>query len=177
MNTQILFFINILKIFIPETRGFSLKRFLYRIAGVKIGLNVRICSSVNIIGNGFLSIGDNSWIGHQCLIISSSEIIIGNNVDIGPRVYIGTGSHIIDPVGNHVAGKGFNRNIIIEDGCWIGVDCTILPDVTIEKNVVVAAGSLVSRSVSPYTIVAGIPAIPIKTWDREKNVWISFINK
>lgn len=116
---------------LPETRFFALKCWILKQAGVKIGKNVRICSSIRIIGNGKLSIGDDSWIGPQTLISCSfpAEVKIGKNVDIAPKVYIGTGTHEIDMIGLHSAGKGVNLSIMIEDGVWICAGVLLLPGV------------------------------------------------
>lgn len=173
MNSIYLFFINIFKFIIPETRGFTLKRFLYRMAKANIGSNVRICSSSNIMGNGLLTVGENTWIGHNSLIVCTSKIVIGSNVDIGPMVFIGTGTHEIEPESDHIAGKGKNLDIFIGDGSWIGANSTILAGVTIGSKVVIAAGSVVVANVSSYTIVAGVPAKPIKMWDVYLKNWIN----
>jgi acetyltransferase-like isoleucine patch superfamily enzyme len=53
--------------------------------------------------------------------------------------------------------------VIIEDNVWIGMGAIILKGVTIGKNSIVGAGAVVSRSVPPNTIVAGNPAVPVKT--------------
>lgn len=68
MNTLFLFFARKLFPLVPDTRGYWFKRFLLILAGEKIGDNVRICSSVKIIGDNQLSIGENSFIGHDTLI-------------------------------------------------------------------------------------------------------------
>lgn len=73
---------------LPETSCFALKRSLFRFAGAKIGKNVRICSSVHIMGCGELIIGDDVWIGHEVFISTTSRVEIGNYVDIAPMVYI-----------------------------------------------------------------------------------------
>jgi acetyltransferase-like isoleucine patch superfamily enzyme len=158
--------------FIPETRGFNIKRFLYRWAGAIIGKNVQICSSVFILGSGKLYIGDNTWIGHKVIIIASSIVQIGRNVDIAPGVYIGNGTHEIEPNSQHIAGKGKSIKITIGDGSWLGVNSTILPGVSTGKKVIVAAGSLVNCYITSYTVVAGIPAKPMKKWDLKNEVWI-----
>ncbi len=146
----------------PDTRFFGLKRILYRSAGATIGKNVRICSSAKILGNGSLTIGENTWIGHETMIISSSNILIGKNVDIAPRVYIGTGTHEVDPTGSHSAGQGISKEIIIEDGVWIGVNSTILPGVNIGQKTIIAAGSVVTKSFQKLLVIGGIPAKFIK---------------
>ena len=148
---------------LPETRCFGLKRWLYSKAGVEIGLNVRICSSAMIIGSGRLSIGDNTWVGHRCLISSSSEIKIGANCDIAPNVYIGTGTHAITPDGVRIGGKELSEDIFIGNGCWLCANSVILPGVEIAEKCVVAAGAVVKESYNKYSLIAGVPATLKKT--------------
>lgn len=150
---------------LPETRCFALKRWLWRRAGVRIGCNVRICSSTKILGAGELSIGDNTWVGNQCIIISSSRITIGANVDIAPKVYIGTGTHTIDPQSEHIASTGISRDVIIGDGCWLCVNSIILPGAELAAKTVVGAGAVVGSVFNEGSIlVAGIPAKKIKSY-------------
>lgn len=73
LNTRRLYLSSLLAHLLPETRGYSLKRKLYRWSGVKVGENVRICSSVKILGNASLSIGDNTWIGPGTFIMCSQN--------------------------------------------------------------------------------------------------------
>lgn len=162
MKSSVLYFYNLLNILSPDTKFFGYRRFFLRMAGAKIGKNVRICSSVKILGNGDLSIGHNTWIGHECLIISSSIIEIGSNVDIAPRVYIGTGTHVIDKFSKNIAGAGISKNVIVKNGCWIGVNSTILPGITIGEKSIIAAGSVVTTNVEQNFMVGGIPAKVIK---------------
>ena len=93
MNSFRLFVVRKILDFIPETRAFGMKRTLYRWAGARIGDGVRINSSVKITGIGKLTIGDNTWIGSDTMIMCSSEVVIGANCDIAPRVFIGDGTH------------------------------------------------------------------------------------
>jgi acetyltransferase-like isoleucine patch superfamily enzyme len=55
------------------------------------------------------------------------------------------------------------KPVVISDDVWIGANATITPGVTIGRHSVVAAGSVVTHDVPPYTIVAGVPARIIKT--------------
>jgi chloramphenicol O-acetyltransferase type B len=57
---------------------------------------------------------------------------------------------------------------VIQDDAWIGAGSIILPGVTIGEGAVVAAGSVVTKDVPSYTVVAGVPARPIKRIDLEK---------
>ncbi len=145
---------------LPETRCFGFKRWLLRVRGAKIGKNVRICSSARFLGTGELEIGDNTWIGHECLISSSSKIIIGANCDLAPRVYIGTGTHEITVNCDRVADIEISRDIKIGDGCWLCVNTTILPGVEIGNKCIIAAGAVVTKPFqADLLLIAGVPAV------------------
>ena len=144
---------------LPETRCFGFKRWLLRRTGAKVGKNVRICSSVLFVGSGSLEIGDNTWIGHRCIISTSSSIKIGSDCDIAPNVYIGNGTHRITPDRKRIADIEISEDIIIENGCWLCAGSIILPGVTVKDKSVVAAGSVITRSPNEeMVLLAGIPA-------------------
>ncbi len=147
---------------IPETRGFALKARLLKWAGVELGREVRVCSSVTILGSGSLAIGDRTWVGHQSLIVSTCSVKIGKDVDIAPRVYIGTGTHQLDAFGPRSAGAGMSQAVVIGDGAWLSAGCMVLPGVTVGKKAVVAAGAVVAKDIAARTIVGGVPARIIK---------------
>lgn len=160
MKTCILYLSKLIFQFLPETKCFGLKRTLLRLAGVQVGKNVRICSSAMFIGAGRLKIGDNTWIGHRCIISSSSYIKIGANCDLAPNVYIGNGTHEITPQSERIADIEISKEITIGDGCWLCVNSTILPGVHIAPKCVVAAGAVVTRDIEEnMVLVAGIPAM------------------
>lgn len=162
MRGTVLYLARLAFLLIPETRAFALKAALLSLAGAKLGRNVRICSSAAVIGPGILEVGDDTWIGHQVLICSSSMIKIGKAVDIGPQVYLGTGTHKIDLEGNRSAGSGANHDVVVEDGVWLGVGCVVLPGITVGAKAVVAAGAVVNENVQPRTLVGGVPARVIR---------------
>ncbi len=147
---------------IPETRGFGLKRALYRWAGAIIGNGVKINSSVRISGIGKLSIGENTWIGPEVMIACSSAISIGADCDIAPRVYIGDGTHKITPGMTRIAGQDVTEPIHIGNGCWLCVNSTVLPGVSIGDKCVVAAGAVVNKCCDRNRLIAGVPAKVIK---------------
>ena len=162
MNSLRLFVVRKILDFIPETRAFGIKRTLYRWAGVTIGNGVRINSSAKISGIGKLIIGDNTWIGPETIILCSSEISIGANIDIAPRVYIGDGTHVITPDKECISGIDTVKGISIGDGCWICANATILPGVSIGNKCVVAAGAVVNKSCGNMELIGGVPAKLIK---------------
>ncbi|MES2003070.1 MAG: acyltransferase [Bacteroidota bacterium] len=114
------------------------------------------------IGEG-LKIGNNSNIGPYSYIGCSGYIEIGDNVMISPRVSIYAENHVFESTDLTMKEQGVHRQFVkIEDDCWIAANSTILAGVTIGKGSVVAAGSVVTKDVPPYSIVAGVPAQIIK---------------
>lgn len=70
-----------------------------------------------------------------------------------------TGSHCVDPEGEHIGGKGISMPVTIGDGCWLGARCCILPGVSLPAKTLVAAGAVVTKSITEsYCLLAGVPA-------------------
>lgn len=152
---------------LPETRFFGLKVKLLRWCGATIGENVRINSSAQFSGDGNLEIGDDVWVGPGCLIspVGKATIQIGSHIDIAPQVMILTGSHKIEPMGNHIGGEGYSASVVVGDGCWLGARCVLLPGVTLKEKTIVAAGAVVTKSVDEeIVLVAGVPAKVVKQY-------------
>ena len=115
------------------------------------------------IGEG-LKIGSNSNIGPYSYIGCSVYIEIGDNVMISPRVSIYAENHVFNSTAIPMKQQGVNKQfVIIGDDCWIAANSIILAGVTIGKGSVVAAGSVVTKDVPPYSVVAGVPAEIIKS--------------
>ena len=114
--------------------------------------------------SGQLIIGNNSTIGDYTIIDVVDDVFIGNDVAIGPNCTLYTHDHIYTDK-NVPAWKGglVSKPIEIEDGAWIGSGVTILPGVTVGKRAVIAAGSVVTKSVESNVVYGGIPAKRIKT--------------
>jgi acetyltransferase-like isoleucine patch superfamily enzyme len=111
-----------------------------------------------------VQIGEDTWIGFDTLIEPAypRRVAIGDRVGVGMRVVILA----------HFAHQGLNRetsdgvveervSVKIEDDVFIGPGAIIMPNVTLGAGSVVAAGSVVTRSVAPLTMVQGNPAKPI----------------
>lgn len=166
MRSVVLYLANKIIHCLPETRMFGFKRFLLRVADVKIGLGVKICSSVTIIGNGKLTIGKETWIGPQTLICCSDNVDIGADCDIAPRVYIGDGTHAITPDAKRIAGHDCAIPIKIGNGCWICANASVLPGVEIGDKCIVAAGAVVSKGkFDNFSLIGGIPARLIRKYE------------
>lgn len=133
-----------------------------------VGSNVNIERMASFSSR--ISIGDNSGIGINCVL--QGEVHIGNNVMMGPQVWIYTRNHRHDRIDIPMIDQGFEeeRQVIIDDDVWIGSRVTILPGVCIGKGVIIGTGSVVTKSVPPYSIVAGNPAVIVKNRGLDKVV-------
>jgi len=108
-------------------------------------------------------LGDNVGIGYRCLF--QSDIEMGHHVLIASDVaFLNSDDHRYDVVGKSIwdSGRGDQFKIIIDDDVWIGHGAIILTPARIGRGAIVAAGSVVSKDVPPYTIVGGVPAKKIK---------------
>lgn len=151
------YIINLILMYLPGSRFFALKRQLMRLLGAKVGQNVRVMNIKIQAVN--LDVGNNTFIGEETFITGGkSSVIIGANCDISSRVSIVTGTHKIGNI-EHAAGEGYSKDIIIEDGVWIGFGVIILPGVTIGKGSIIAAGSVVVNNIPSGVMAAGVPAI------------------
>ena len=162
MKSLLLWIYSLIVHLLPETRCFGLKAFLLRRCGARIGRNVRINSSVRILGTGRLEIGDDVWLGAGVFLspVGDAAITIGSHCDFGPQVMVLTGSHEIDPGGEHIGGRGTAQSVTIGAGSWLGARSTILPGVSLAEKTVVAAGAVVCKDVRiPRSLVAGVPAV------------------
>ncbi|MGF7046849.1 acetyltransferase-like isoleucine patch superfamily enzyme [Paenibacillus sp. DS2015] len=101
-------------------------------------------------------IGNRTYINRRTEIMSKASVKIGNDCAISWDVVI------TDTDYHHIVGTVSTQPIFIGDEVWIGCKSTILKGVTIGKGAVVAAGSVVTKDVEPYTLVGGIPAKVIK---------------
>jgi len=133
---------------------YSIRHYYYRfIFRIKLGKGSSIHMNCFFNRNNII-IGNNTSINRKCYLDGRGRIVIGNNVSLSPEVNLITGSHDV----NSEDFKYFTSPIRIEDYVWIGTRVTILPGVTLGKGCVVATGAVVSKNVSPYTIVGGVPA-------------------
>ncbi|ONI39001.1 maltose acetyltransferase [Candidatus Epulonipiscium fishelsonii] len=103
-----------------------------------------------------IEIGDNFYTNHNCVILDGAKVSIGNNVFIAPNCCISTANHPLDYEQRN-KGIEYAVPIIIEDSVWIGASVTILSGVTIGKNSVIGAGSIVTKNIPPNVIAVGNP--------------------
>lgn len=125
----------------------------------EIGQSTSVQMGCRFLNGRKVSLGDRNVINFGCLFDGRHyRIKIGCDVSIGPEATILTLGH--DPQSPNFADKG--GDVVIGDRAWIAYRAIILPGVTIGEGAVVAAGSVVTKDVDAYTVVAGNPARPIK---------------
>lgn len=108
--------------------------------------------------------GDNVYMNFNCVILDCAKVTIGNNVLLGPNVQLYAATHPIQAKERVVEGKimDFSLPINIGNDVWIGGSTIVLPGVTIGDNVVIGAGSLVTKDIPSNCIAVGSPAKKIK---------------
>lgn len=135
---------------------------------LKIGLNCEFQDDISFklwrpyANDNYIKLGNNVFIGQGCAFVCASKIIVGNDC------LIASGTTFID-VG-HEYSKSLKINtqpvvveeIILKDDVWIGMSCSILKGVTIGTGSIVAAGSVVNKSIPEYEVWGGVPAKFIK---------------
>ena len=111
------------------------------------------------VNNGASLFLGNCYLNYDCKIMCFNKIVIGNGVVISENVIIR------DSDNPEIIRDGYDKSspVIIEDKVWIGMGVTILKGVRIGEGSVVAAGSVVTRSFSPHSLIGGVPARLIKT--------------
>ena len=134
-----------------------IRRFFYRLAGVKIGKGSTIHMWANFFDPRNIEIREDTIVGEGILLDGRAKISIGNHVDIASEVMIYNGEHDVHSVDFHST----EEPVVIEDYVFIGPRVIIQPGVRIRKGAIVAAGAVVTKDIPTMTIVGGIPAKPI----------------
>jgi maltose O-acetyltransferase len=126
------------------------------VCGIEIGPDSSVWMGAQFTGEavGRIRIGARCSIGHDSFWVAGAPITLADDVVAGHRVEFYTSDHDPDD-------PAFTRRdspIVVEAEAWIGSRAIVLRGVTIGRGAVIAAGAVVTRSVEPYTIVAGNPA-------------------
>ncbi|GIW61563.1 MAG: hypothetical protein KatS3mg089_0415 [Patescibacteria group bacterium] len=150
INEFIIFWLHLVSV-IPSH---FLRRFFYRLAGIKIGKGSTIHTGARFYYPKNISIGDDSIIGEGVVLDGRGKLVIGNHVAFASEVMVYNAEHNIQSENF----EAINEDVIIDDYVFIGPRAIILPGVHIGKGAVIAAGAVVTKDVPPLTIVGGVPA-------------------
>lgn len=137
--------------FIPSH---AVRKFVYRLSGVKIGRGSAIHMWANFFDPKGIEIGEDTIVGDHCFLDGRDRLKIGNHVDIASQVLIYNSEHDI----NDESFKAIISPVEIKDFVFIGPRTIILPGVKIGKGAVVAAGAVVTKNIDEFKIVGGVPA-------------------
>lgn len=131
-----------------------IRRFFYRLAGMRIGRSSSIHMWANFFYPPNIEIGEDTIIGNNAFLDGRAPLIIGNHVDIASEVMIYNSEHDI----NSEDFRAVEQPVEIGDYAFIGPRAIILPGVKIGRGAVVAAGAVVTSDVPEFSIVGGVPA-------------------
>jgi len=172
---------------VPRGAMSRLRLMVYRALGMRQGRGnrmegggrVRRCSQIAIGNNNAftqgcwlwpedtdfagirIQIGDSNYFNRNVMIDSCGSIKVGDQNMIGPDVYITDSNHLFGrdlAPGEQAMDRG---HIVIGNRCWIGAKAVILKGASLGDGCVVAASAVVTRSVEPGRVVAGVPARPL----------------
>lgn len=133
---------------------YSIRRFIYRLCGIKIGKGSTIHMCCNFFNPKGIEIGEDSIIGDHAFLDGRAKLKIGNHVSIASQVLIYNSEHDIN-ADDFQATYG---EVILEDYAYIGARVIILPGVKVGKGAVIGSGAVVTKDVPPLCVYGGVPA-------------------
>lgn len=134
-----------------------IRRLFYRLGGIKIGSGSTIHMGTRFYNPWNIKIGKDSIIGEGAVLDGRDKLSIGDHVDIASEVMIYNAEHDVNSSDFHAVCEA----VEIGDYVFIGPRAIILPGVKIGRGAVVGAGAVVTKDVSDFSIVGGVPAKPI----------------
>lgn len=149
--------------FISHVPVWVMRKLLLKVIHAKIDEGAYIDRHCHIMDPHRLTVGKFSHINRMCTLDARGELCIGSSVSVSHGVMLMSGSHDY----NSRDFKVQYLPIEIKDYVWIGCGAIVLQGVTIGEGAVVAAGSVVTKDVPPYTIVGGIPAKVLGVRNRD----------
>lgn len=142
--------------------GFSRSKFGY--IGEKVSLNPPLALSNT---RNIYLYGDNK-LDNAVVLTTNAKFIMKEHSAAAQGLKVATGNHV-NVIGKNYREiteadkpKGFDKDVIVEENVWIGMNVVLLSGVTVGRGGTVAAGSVVTKSLPPYCISGGVPAKPIK---------------
>jgi acetyltransferase-like isoleucine patch superfamily enzyme len=152
---------------VPQLRGPWLRLLGARLGRRTILHDVRFFNLYRR-GLGGLDIGDECFLGDECLLDLAEGIRLENQVTLAERVLVLT--HMNVGYGDHPLQARFPARaapVVVETGAFLGANVTVLPGVRVGTRSFVAAGSVVTEDVPPGTLVGGVPARVLRAIGEE----------
>ncbi|MDF3079253.1 MAG: wcaF [Sphingobacteriaceae bacterium] len=130
---------------------------ILRLFGAKIGKDVRVKPFIHIKYPWKLTMGDHSWLA-DCYIENLAHVHIGKNVCVSQEAMLLTGNHDYKKTGFDL----ITKDIVLEDGVWIGARALVAPGIVCKSHSVLAAGSVATKDMEAYGIYQGNPAVRVR---------------
>lgn len=141
----------------------TIRKLLYRLAGMQIGQRSYIYSGAEIRNPKGIRIGNDVIVGHNAILDGRCGLTIEDNVNLSTGVWIWTMQHDHNcPDFSAVGGP-----VTVGTYAWLSARCIILPNLQIGPGCVIAAGAVVTKSTSDYHLYGGVPAKIIGVRSRE----------
>lgn len=132
----------------------------------KVGKNISIEPPFYCDYGYNIEVGDNCYFNMNCVILDGAKVTFGDNVFVAPSCGFYTAGHPFD-VEQRNAGLEYAYPITVGNNVWIGAQVCVLPGVTIGDNSVIAAGSVVNKSIPSNVLAAGNPCRVIREITEE----------
>ncbi|MBO4460901.1 MAG: sugar O-acetyltransferase [Clostridiales bacterium] len=113
-----------------------------------------------------IEVGTNFFANYNFIVLDVGKVRIGNDVMLGPNVAIYTAGHPIHPESRN-SGYEYGIDVTIGDNVWIGGNVCIMPGVNIGNNVVIGAGSVVTKDIPDNVIAVGNPCKVVREITEE----------
>ena len=140
----------------------EVRRLLSRLVGYRVDDTVRVFPPLYTDFGKNLHIGRGVFINACCHFQDHGGVTLGDGCQVGHGVVFATLNHFLEAARRKAT---YPAPITVGRNVWIGSNATILQGVTIGENAVVAAGAVVTRDVPPNTVVGGVPARVITTFE------------
>ncbi|MCO5279268.1 MAG: acyltransferase [Saprospiraceae bacterium] len=152
---------------LPRHKLFNLIKCNYlRLQGAKIGKHITFYPGIKINPAFNIKLGNHVDLAWGVIITTKGSVEIGDRSLIGYGTLISSANHVIPSNRARIFEAGHSpKKVVIENDVWIGANCVIVAGVHIGEGAVVAAGSVVTKDVEAFTIVAGVPAKLVKYRD------------
>lgn len=171
-----LFFTGGRKVFIKPRMAINKLKYLSVGSDVQIGSDSRFLFVKEYHGGHYTpqtTIGNHVSIGNRFSALSAAPIVIGDNCLIASDVLITSESHGTDPeLTLSYTDLPLNaKKVVIGEGCWLGEKVSVMPGVELGERCIVASNSVVTKSFPKATMIGGIPAKVIKTYNYDTHRW------